>query len=391
MRGTIRQRSEGSYSLVYDIGNDPATGKRKQKWATVKGTKKDAERELTRILSALDTGSFVEPQKLTLGAYLEQWLRDYAASNVTGKTFQTYREFITRHLTPGLGHIPLIKLTPSHIQSYYTNKLSHGRLDGKGGLSPRSVLHQHRLLRSALQQALRWQLLARNPADGAVPPKPRRAEPAIVDGNGSLALLEAAAGSWLHVPILLAVTCGMRRGEALALRWEDVNLETGALAVRRSLEQTSQGQVFKSPKSGKSRVIRLTKLADTVLRQHQAAQAEIRRQMGGAWENLDLVVCNDLGAPRSPQALTQAFILLRNRAGATVTFHGLRHSHATILLSQGVQPKVVSERLGHSSIGITQDLYSHVMPHMQEEAAHQVDVAFDAAIEKRRITTLPSA
>jgi integrase len=165
---------------VLDAGRD-ATGKRCQHWHSVKGTRKDAERELTRILHAMNNGGYIEPSRLSVAEFLRKWLDDCAKPNVAGKTFERYEQLVVGHLNPAIGHIPLGKLHPLHIQDLYGKKLEHGRKDGRGGLSPQSVVHLHRVLRTALNQAVKWQMLARNPADAVEPPRaPRREMRALV-------------------------------------------------------------------------------------------------------------------------------------------------------------------------------------------------------------------
>jgi integrase len=247
----------------------------------------------------------------------------------------------------------------------------------------RTILHHHRILRQALQQAVKWQLLARNPADAVEPPHPRRKEMLALDEPQIAMLLEAARPNrLLHLSVLLAVTTGMRRGEILALRWRDIDFEPGVLSVRQSLEETKAGLAFKEPKSEKARrTIALPELAIEGLRRRKADQARVKLMMGRSYEDHDLVCCQDDGRPLHPTSLTHVFVnLLRRRNLIRVRFHDLRHSHATILLRKGVHPKIVSERLGHSTVGITLDVYSHVMPGMQEEAARKIDVALRTAI-----------
>ncbi|TDA67997.1 MAG: hypothetical protein D9V47_09115 [Clostridia bacterium] len=182
MKGHIRPRGKGTWAIVLDLGRG-AEGKRKQKWVTVHGTKKDAERELARLLHEMNTGAFVEPAKTTLGEYLEHWLEAYAKTNVAPKTFERYVQIVRNDLVPALGHHPLAKLQPLHIQAYYSEALQHGRKDGKGGLSARTVVQYHRILRESMQQAVKWQLLARNPADAVQPPRPARYDMRVLDAE----------------------------------------------------------------------------------------------------------------------------------------------------------------------------------------------------------------
>lgn len=381
MTGSIEQRSPGTWSIRFDMGVGP-DGKRKQKRLTFRGTKREAEREMTRLLNELNTGSFVEPSKLTVAQYLQRWLDDYAKVNVSAKTFERYGEHIRLHLNPSLGNHLLSNLKPLHIQAHYSKMLQSGRRDGKGGLSPQTVIHQHRVLREALQQAVKWQLLVRNPADAVEPPRAQRDEMAALDEAETACLLGAAKGTHLYLPILLAVTTGLRRGELLAIRWDDLDLKSSSLCVRQALQQTKEGISFKQPKTAKGRrQIALPSLAVEALIRHKGEQAEQRLILGPRYQYQGLVICEEDGQPLNPRNFSKAFAVFVDRRGLKdVRFHDLRHSHATQLLRQNIHPKVVSERLGHATIGITLDTYSHVLPGMQEEAARKLDGALRAAI-----------
>jgi integrase len=256
MRGFIKQRSEGSYSLVVYLGEDPVTGKKRQKWETYKGPKKGAETRLTHILNEINVGAYAEPGKLRVDEYLRRWLADYAKTNVSGKTYERYAQIVEKHLAPALGSVPLFKLKPLQIQGYYSHALQNGRLLQKGrkepcpGLSARTVLHHHRVLHDALALAVEWQLLARNPADAVRPPKPEAVEMRALNEAESAWLLEVAKGTRLFAPLLFAVTTGVRRGELVGLRWGDI--VDGKAAIRRSVEQTKEGGIrFKPPKGRK--------------------------------------------------------------------------------------------------------------------------------------------
>lgn len=381
MKDKIEQRSPGSWSFRVDMGSD-ADGNRRQKRVTVRGTKEDARREYNRIHRELDTGEFVEPSKLTVAQYLEKWLTDYAKHNVTAKTLEGYSDFIRLHLVPAIGLLPLPKLQPLHIQAYYSKALESGRRDGKGGLSGRTVLHHHRVLKEALRQAVKWQLLARNPADAVEPPRAAKREMQVLGEADTGRLIDVARGTRLYIPILLAVTTGMRRGEILALRWEDLDLPAGTLAVRQAMERTRAGIAFKQPKTAKSsRVIALPDLLVSELIRHKGQQAEQRLLLGPGYQDYRLVVAQPDGTPMSPHALSMEFTALLRRSGLPkVRFHDTRHGHASQLGRLGVPVKVISERLGHSTVAITLDLYSHVLPGMQEDAARKIDGALRAAI-----------
>ena len=385
MKGTIIRRSKGSWTLVFDVGRD-RRGKRKQKWKAIRGTKADAERELRRLLRSLDTGEYVEPTKLSVAEYLERWLADYAKPNTAATTFDRYSEIVKLHLVPALGTVPLVKLQPLQIQRSYTEALETGRRNGAGGLSAQTVLHHHRLLREALGQAVKWRLLARNPTDAVEPPRPERHQIKTLTEDETAKLLERTKATYLYLPILIAVTTGMRRGEVLGLRWSDLDLDAGMASVRQTLEATKDGLIFKQPKTARSRRrVSLLPMTVQALRAHRTEQKKARLALGPVYEDHGLVCARADGRPINPRQLSKDFLsLLRCSDGLPrIRFHDLRHTHATQLLRQGVHPKIVSERLGHATIAITLDTYSHVMPGMQEDAALRLDAALKIAINAR--------
>jgi len=381
MRGHIRRRGQRSWAVVIDTGRD-TNGKRLQRWHSVKGTRDDAENELIRLLRTLQTGEYVEPSRLTIKSFLEQWLADYVQSNTSAKTGERYQEIVECHLVPALGHHKLTKLQPMHIQALYSQALKTGRRDGKGGLSPRSVLHMHRVLHQALGQGVRWQLLTRNPAAAVEPPRPQNREMRVLTESETAQLLRRAESTRLYVPILLAVTTGMRRGEILALTWVDTDLKTETVTVTKSLEQTKKALTVKSPKTAKGRrTIPLPAMAGKALRRHKVEQAKHRLRLGSAYHDLGLVCAAPNGLHWEPDALSHQFqVFLKDAGLPRIRFHDLRHTHATQLLRQSVHPKIVAERLGHSTITITLDTYSHVVPGLQEEAARQLDRALRKAM-----------
>jgi integrase len=245
----------------------------------------------------------------------------------------------------------------------------------------------HRVLRQALQQAVRWQLLARNPCDAVKPPKVERRQMAVLDTEATIDLIEAARGTRLFVPVLLGVMCGLRRGEITALRWRSVDLDAGQLSVVASTEQTDVGCREKSPKSGRSRTVALPSLLIEELRQHRIKQAEELLRVGVRLRDDHHVAAREDGQPLQPRSLTHAFEkFIRECRLQQIGLHGLRHSHATAMLLLGVRPKIAQERLGHSSVGVTLDLYSHVLPGMQVEAVSRVDAVLRDALDRRRDT-----
>ncbi|MHB8804604.1 MAG: tyrosine-type recombinase/integrase [Coriobacteriia bacterium] len=374
MKGHVRKRG----SRWYVVLEQPRTseGKRRQKWISAGDTKKQAEQLCAKLVHQLDTGGYVEPSKMTLAQYLDHWLEASAKPTTVAKTYERYAEIAHLYIGPKLGHIPLAKLQPLHIQTYYSEELASGSRRGNGGLSPQTVLHHHRVLHRALAQAVKWQMLARNPADAVEPPKPQRREMQALSAKQARELIDVLEGTQLHMPVLLAVLTGLRRGELLGLRWKDIDFERASLTVRRSLQQTSDGLYFKEPKTkGSKRTVALPANAVAALRSHKSLQAQVRLKLGPAYQDQGLVFADDLGNPWKPDSFTSNFRAASRRAGFHIRFHDLRHTHATMLLEQGVHPKIVSERLGHSNIGITLDTYSHVLPNMQETAAAAIERA----------------
>ena len=287
-------------------------------------------------------------------------------------------------LIPALGALPLAKITPSHIEKAYSQWAVGGRRDGKpGGLSPLTRRYIHVVLKSALSRAVEQQLLARNPAN--IPserlPKVERREMVTLAPEQSAQFLEGIKDTRTYWPVLVALATGMRRGEVLALRWKNIDLGRGTLRVMQSLEQTKNGLRFKDTKTSKARAIVLPAYAVEELRRLKRQQAEELLALGIGQAGDTLVCCRADGEPLQPRSLTHQFTILRNRMKGLphLRFHDTRHTHATQLLADGVHPKVAQERLGHSTITTTMDLYSHVTDTMQADAAARLDTAFQTA------------
>ncbi|WP_419830608.1 tyrosine-type recombinase/integrase [Methylobacterium sp.] len=382
MKGHIRERSPGKWAIILDL-RDPETGKRKRKWHSYAGTKRGAQKECARLITAIGGGDYVEPGKETVAAFLDRWL-EHVRTLVSPRSHERYTELARKNIVPLLGNAVLTSLRPEQISSAYAKALVSGRRDGTGGLAPRSVHHMHRILRQALGQAVKWQILVRNPADAVDPPKVERTKMRALDANETATLLAHFRPTRMFVPILLGALCGLRRGEVTALRWRAVDFATGHLAIVESTEQTKAGTRAKDTKSGRSRRVALPSLAVEELRRHRARQAEELLKLGVRLTDDDHVFAQADGRPVQPNSLTHEFtrILALSKTLPRIRFHDLRHSHATQMLAGGVHPKIAQERLGHSSIAITLDLYSHVLPGMQEDAAAKVDAALRAAIDR---------
>jgi integrase len=301
--------------------------------------------------------------------YLDKWLSASAKPSVKVRTYEGYESIVRVRVAPRIGRKQLAKLTPLDLQSLYSELAD-------AGLSARSIGHTHRVLHRALDQAVKWNILARNPCHGTTAPRPQRAEMKVLTPEQVRAFLAATVDHPAHALYTLAVTSGMRVGELLGLQWGDVDLDAGHLTIRRALQQqNSAGLVFVTPKTTKSRRrILLSQRAIDALRAHRDRQTFHRKQVGTEWRDLDLVFPGPFGGPTDPSWSRQVFYAALEAAGMPrVRFHDLRHTAATLALMQGVHPKVVSDMLGHSSVGLTLDTYSHLLPAMHQQAAAAMD------------------
>jgi integrase len=372
MRGHIRRRGEHSWELKYDVGTDPRTGRRVTKYASFKGTKREAQAELVRLMETVRRGEHVDPVKLTLAEYLDRWEQGWASLQVGPKTRERYVELIRLHVRPHIGALPLHKLQPVHLAELYGGLLEKG-------LSPRTIGHVHRVLHKALTVAVEWSLLLRNPAAIAKPPRAQMREIEIITVEQAQKILQCFRGRALYPIIALALATGMRRGELLALRWGDVDLDVGRIQVERSLEQTKAGLRFKEPKTKHGRrSIKIPPSVITELKTHWTQQQAQRLRLGlGRAGDGDLVFASWDGTARSPNASTREWVraLVENKLPA-VSLHALRHTHASQLIAAGMDPVAISRRLGHASPTITLNVYGHLFANSDDRAAEIIEAAF---------------
>jgi integrase len=389
MQGHIRKQGNGSWELKFDLGRDPLTGRRVTKYVTFRGTKRKAQDELTRLLAHRDDGSYVDPTKMTVAEYLHHWLAADIDRRVAARTAARHREIVEKNIIPRLGSVPMRKLSGVHIEAFETELQREGWVkhrapakDGAGhgeqerrGLSAQTVLHVHRTLSQALSHAVRLGVLPKNPTVLVKPPRPERREIKILTKDEIGVMLRAAEGTALHMPVLVALTTGLRRGELLGLRWSDLDLKAGTLTVNQALERVRGTIAFKAPKTKTSRRrITLPTVTIEALQQHRTAQAEERLMFGLGRDPRGLVFSRADGKPLDADSLTKAFGRLVAATGVTpITLHGLRHTHISHLLMDGVHVKVVAERAGHASVNITLAVYAAYIPSLQADAALRVD------------------
>lgn len=367
--GSIYRRKDGRWAAQIDLGRGP-DGRRLRR--TIYGkTRREVAAKLRQELQKRDEGQILTPERLTLDQFCQRWLTDRVRPTVEDSTYRSYEGILRLHLLPALGEMPLSKLHAMHLQKLYVDKLSEG-------LSGRTVQYLHQVTRRALAQAVRWGLIPRNPADFAEPPKAEQSQMRFLSPDEAQRLLAAAQGHRLYALFVLAVTTGMRRGELFGLRWSDVDLQAGKIRVTQAMRYASGKAEVAAPKTRSARrTITLTQMAVQALKRHLIQQKAERLQAGPLWrgDEYDLVFCTQIGTPLGVRnVMRRDFKPLLEAAGlGDIRFHDLRHTAATLMLSQGVHPKVVSEMLGHSRTAITMDVYSHALPNLQAEAAQKMD------------------
>jgi integrase len=363
--GSIYRRSSDGRWVAALIMED---GRRMVRRAS---SRKEAAAKLELLLKARAEGQVMAADRST-AAFLNEWLA-VVKHTVAAGTFERYEQYIRVHVIPTLGRIRLARVTPQHLQRLYQGKLA-------AGLSPTTVNHLHTVLHGAFAEAVRWGLLPRNVASLVRPPRKAHVDVVALTVEQAQALLVAARGNRFEALFVLALKTGMRRGELLALRWEDVDLDKGMLQVRGTLRRTREGLTFGTPKTAASRrKVVLSPTSMAALRRHQVGQDEEHRTAGDLWQDFGLVFPNTVGRPMEPRdLLSDVYRPLLKRAGLPpVTFHALRHTAATLLLAEGEHPKVVQELLGHAQVSITLDRYSHMTPRLMSNAAALMDRLLD--------------
>jgi integrase len=370
MRGSIRQKSKGSWEIQVYTGAGP-DGSPHRHFETVRGRKSDAQKKLNELLVNLEKGVPIPSGRLTVAEHLHQWLSGYVKTNCSQRTLDSYQSIIERHLIPALGQLQLKRLHPQAIQSYY------GKACEK--LSARTVHHHHRVLSQSLKFAVRQGYLGRNPAEFVDPPSPqekimRTLTPAEVE-----VLFESTQGNYYPV-IYTAVSTGLRQAELLGLRWRDVDLDFLSLSVSQVLYIRKGVCQFKEPKTAHSRRrISMTPKLAIFLREYKAERERLYIELGKPLILDDLVFTSVEGKPIDARVLSHAFGRMAKKAGlGHVRFHDLRHTFASLMLLRGAKPKVISEALGHASVGFTMDVYSHIIEGMQEDAMALLDEVLPA-------------
>jgi integrase len=368
MRGSLIERSPGHWAIIIPI-TDPATGRKKQKWHSFRGGRRQAERERARLIAEIDSGVYVAPAKMTTIAYFADWLHDYAPMKAGPKTLERYAELV-RHITSAIGGKPIQQVRGGDLNRLYRNLADKG-------LAPLTVRHVHAVARQVFRHAIKLGDLKRNPCSEIDAPTVPGKEASVLRPEEIPVMLAAVRGTMLEPIVVLALGTGMRRGEILALRFSDIDLDAGVLRVERSLEQTKAGLRFKPPKSARGRrTISLSPSLVVALREHRKQQLELRMKLGSGKLPIDALVFATIdGKPHVPDVLTHRFAYVMTKAGLPhVGLHALRHTHASLLIHAAVDILTVSRRLGHSSAAITLNVYGHIIGSQDRAADVMEDI-----------------
>jgi len=371
MKGTITRRGKTSWRLKYDLPRESETQERRIAYKTVKGTRKDAEKEKRRLMTAVDKGVHVDPSALTVAVYMDSWLADVAPASVSPKSLEQYRSLSRIQIKPHLGTLQLQKLRPADIAAW------HQAL-GKTGISVRSIQHAHGVLRTALAHAAAVELIERNVCTIIKAPKQVRTEVEILNAEQIADALRKLEGHPIYPIAALAIGTGARRGEIAALRWDDLDLDAATVRIERSLEQIKGSVRVKSTKTvAGRRTVSLPNFAVAALRDHRRQTLGLRRALGlGALPGDTPGFGNIGGTLPNPSSITKSWRLaVKSRGLPQITFHSLRHSHASALIAAGIDVVTVSRRLGHASPALTLSTYSHLFTNTDDQAAAVIDAA----------------
>jgi integrase len=363
--GQIVSRGRQRWLVRVFLGRDRNTRRRRYHNRTVHGSARRAQEHLTKMLRERDLGRGLEASEITLNEFLDRWLTNAARPKLRDKSYRSYEGLLRRYIRPALGERILSTITPLDVQATCQQLVDRG-------LSSRTVRYAHTVLRSALRQAIRWRLMLQDPTDGAQLPRLGRREMHVLNAEQARSFLEAALKTHYGPVFAVALTTGMRPSEYLGLKWQDVDWDRGTVGVVRTLEKVKGGWRFADTKRDRSR--RVIKLQEWVLEKLKGLHAGRRRSKYDMPEAADLVFTTPEGRPIYSDKLAQRFKAILREAGLpAMRLYDLRHTAATLALSAGVPPKVVAEQLGHASAAFTLDVYSHLLPHMQDEAAMKVE------------------
>jgi integrase len=362
--GNIYRRADSRWEARLNVGYRGGKRIRKSFYGR---TRREVQVQLSAAQRELAQGLSPSDARVTVGRFLERWLNDAVRPAVRPSTLRSYEMHVRLYLVPDIGRLPLARLSPIEVQGMLNDRL-------KSGLSARTVHHIRAVLRRALNQAIRWGLISRNVATLVDGPRVERHHVRAISPSEARALLEAVTGDRLAALYTVALAVGLRQGEALGLSWDDVDFEGGSLTVRKALQRIDGALRLVEPKTTRSRrTVAMSSVVAAALRQHRTRQLAERLAAGAEWRDSGLVFTSSLGAAIDGSNVTHRLHRLLADAGLPqMRFHDLRHACASLLMAQGVHPRVVMETLGHSQIGLTMNTYSHVLPSLQRDAADRI-------------------
>ena len=369
--GHIRKRigtnGATSYQITAEADRDPLTGKRERRYKTIKGTKKQAEAELRKMIADLESGNIVTPSAMKVEDWLAEWLSIYHP-NIAESTRKGYKEKIKNYIIPALGNISLKALKTSNIQLMFNDMNDRQR-------APKTIKNTFLILNSALKKAVTLGMLPRNPCEGIELPKMVKYQAQVYDQNEIKLALEAAKGKDIYILVLLALSVGLRRGELDGLKWKHINFDAQTISIRDTRVNGEREIIEKDPKSASGR--RTISVGSNVINDLKEAKAQYdmnKATLGKRFHDLGFVICKKDGTPYSPDSLTQKWRRFEKKHDLKIIrLHDLRHSNATVLMAEGINAKVVQERLGHADVSTTLSYYTHVLPSMDQDAASKLD------------------
>jgi integrase len=374
MKGYIRKK-DNNWQFTVDTGTDPITGKRKRKSKGGFRTKKECEAAMAEMITTIEKGQYFEASNMSLEDYMQKWIKEYAEIQVAYSTYKRYCELIDGYINKNLGKMELSKLKPLHVQEFYS------RCINEYGLSSTTTKQIHAILNKALNQAVKWQIINVNPCLSVEKPKKAKVEMLVLDEIQLNKLLDRTKDMTIFLPILIGATTGMRLGEICGITWDNVDLKGNILYVKQQLQEVkgSLELVALKTKSSKRKII-LLDYTINMLKEARKKQLENKLMLGDEYVNSNFVVQQWNGKPYNPKYISRNFRRVIKEYGIaeelkipSIRFHDLRHTHATLLLKAGVNPKVVAERLGHTTVNMTLNTYSHVLPDMQKDAVDKLN------------------
>lgn len=376
-RGSIRQvsKKKSTWQVTIELPKDEMTNKRQRLFLKFQGTRQEAEKFKTQKLYEVDKNILIKPQKQKFADFLDYWI-DIETNSLKESTVEEYKHYIDRHIKPALGNINIQELKPKQLQDFYHKELKNGRLDGTGGISKKTLQNIHRIIHRALQSALKWEMVNKNVADNVELPQPQKYNASVYTAEELIKLITRVRKTDIYIPVMITIYTGMRRGEVLGLTWNNIDLENKIIYIDKQLQTLKSGTKLVKPKTENS--IRKIDISDTlveILKRHRLEQNKYKMQLGKAYENNINAVCTyPSGKLFNPKRFSNKFAkFLSDNDLPKCRFHDLRHTHASLLLKDGVKDELVSSRLGHKSVSITKNIYRHIYKEEEQNVASEFD------------------